>query len=149
MPKYGGKQNFSFVSFPEVGRKKTESESRWLQWSVPVAWTKKEKSKWKQWPASLLSATTGCARKPPGPKDKMIYFLYSFYLCQSMRGNIISASGVSPKWVKCRRRKIKKSVKNGQLRFRPPPQVEHASCLDHGQICFYGSRLDQNQLQVV
>ena len=26
-----------------------------------------EKSRWKQWPASLLSATTGGARKPPGP----------------------------------------------------------------------------------
>ena len=56
MPKYWGKQIFSHGSFPEVGEKQR-------------ALTKeKEKSMWKQWPASLPSANTGSAHKlPSGP----------------------------------------------------------------------------------
>ena len=53
---------------------------------------------------------------------KIFLFRYSFQLCQNIGGNKISATGVSPKWVKSRRcrrkRKEKKQVKNGQLCFK-------------------------------
>ena len=46
---------------------------------------KKKKSRWKQWPDSFPSATTGGARKPPGPKVAsfmpVMFVLLKCFLC--------------------------------------------------------------------
>ena len=54
MPKYWGKQTFSLGCFPEVAQKqKTEK--------------KEEKSRWKQWPASLCPPPRVAHASTPGP----------------------------------------------------------------------------------
>ena len=57
MPKYWGKQISTNGRFPV---KRVKSRRRRKK-------EKKRKRRWKQLPASLPSATTGAANKPPGP----------------------------------------------------------------------------------
>ena len=66
MPKYWGKQIFSFGSFPEVGQKQKtqrEKEERRVKVSVNNGQLRIEK------------ATSGGARKPPGPILVQAYVL--------------------------------------------------------------------------
>ena len=73
MPKYWGKQIFSPGSFPKVGEKK------------------------KKWPASLMTATKGGARKPPNQKTFCrvgIMFLLEFVseFCVCIKFEIVNSS---------------------------------------------------------
>ena len=59
MPKYGGKQIFSHGSFPEVVKSRRRRK-------------KKEKSRWKQWPASLRPPPRVVHASTPGPKKRRV-----------------------------------------------------------------------------
>ena len=111
MPKYGGKQNFSFVSFSEVGRKKTESESRWLQWSVPVAWTKNSMWSFSAVCMPCLQAgqrwASACVEKQGGQKEEEKKEKCVYKTIPSMRAHAIRVKSygswthqLSPGWGK-------------------------------------------------